>query len=38
MSFVKAVEGTMLRHCSHRGYNFYNFWKLSNGVQNKEKR
>lgn len=32
MYFVKAVECTTLRHCSSRGYNFYNFWKLEDAA------
>ena len=32
MFFEKTFDGTMLRNCSHCGYNFYNFWKLSDGV------
>lgn len=32
MFVVKAVECMTLRHCSCRGDNFYNFWKLEDAA------
>ncbi len=33
LGIVKTLECTTLRHCSCRGYNFYNFWKLEESAK-----